>query len=141
VANHFSGHGLFIEGIVYLSGADALPFLRAGTVLVDLREGLERNGRTFDVEGVIDLPYRELASAFGQLPRDKPLILADCVGLKSKEGVRFLLEQGFENVASLNGGMVDWEQEGFPTIIDRSEELMGGCACRLRPRKVYESKG
>ncbi|HEY3447081.1 MAG TPA: rhodanese-like domain-containing protein [Myxococcales bacterium] len=137
MGNRFSGHGLVIDGLVYLSGSDALPLLKVDAVLVDLREGLERNGREFDVAALINLPFRELSSGYAALPQDKPLVLADCVGLKSKDGVRFLLGKGYESVASLNGGMVDWEREGFPTIIDRSEELTGGCACQLKPRKDH----
>lgn len=135
----FAGRGLRIDGLVHLSPREALPFLEDGAILVDLREGLERNGRGFKVKNLVVLPYRELAAAMDTLPRGTPLILADCVGLKSKDALRYLVEHGYESVASLNGGMVDWQGDGLPTIIDREEELAGSCTCRLRPRKAYRS--
>lgn len=139
MGNSFAGHGLCIEGLVYLSPREALPFLEGSAILVDLREGLEMNGREFKVKNVVSLPFRELEASHQKLPRDQPLILADCVGLKSKEGIRFLVAQGYESVASLNGGMVDWAAEGFPTNIDHGEELTGSCVCQLRPKKAYRS--
>jgi rhodanese-related sulfurtransferase len=139
-SNCFAGHGLFINGIVFLSPKDALPFLEADAILVDLREGLERNGREFKVNNVILMPHRGFKAEFESLPKDRALILACCVGLESKDGVRFLLAHGYASVASLNGGMIAWEEDGMPTVIDRGEELAGGCACQLRPRKVYGSR-
>ena len=137
VENSFSGHGLNINGIIFLSPKDALPFLEADAILVDLREGLERNGREFKVNNVILMPHRSFKDEFGSLPKDRSLILACCVGLESRDAVRLLMAHGYTSVASLNGGMIAWEQDGAPTVIDRGEELAGGCACQLRPRKVY----
>ena len=137
MGDSFAGHGLRIGGLVYLSPREALPFLDDGAILVDLREGLERNGRAFKVKHLVTLPYREFTVAFATLPRDRTLILADCVGLKSKHALRFLVEHGYESVACLNGGMTDWLGDGLPTIIDHEEELTGSCTCRLRPRKDY----
>jgi len=42
--NVFSGHGLLINGLVFLSPKEALPFLEGDAILVDLRSGLGRNG-------------------------------------------------------------------------------------------------
>jgi rhodanese-related sulfurtransferase len=131
--NSFSGHGLLIDGFVYLSPTEALPFLEDEAILVDLREGEERNGRSFAVGNVILMPFRSLESEFPSLPKDRPLILADCVGLKSKKGIYLLRDRGYDSLASLIGGMVDWERDGMPTVIDRDEELAGGCACKLKP--------
>jgi len=136
----FERHGLHIDGLVFLSPREAAAFLAQDAVLVDLRDGLERNGREFDVGNVVLMTAAELAEGFASLPRDRPIILADCVGLGSKKAQRFLLEQGYTDVASLNGGMVDWERDGLPTRIDRNEELSGGCACRLRPGGMTRSR-
>jgi pyruvate-formate lyase-activating enzyme len=53
VANRFSGRGLTIDGLVLLSGGDALPVFESGAALLDLREGLEKNGREFKVPAVL----------------------------------------------------------------------------------------
>jgi 2-oxoacid:acceptor oxidoreductase delta subunit (pyruvate/2-ketoisovalerate family) len=78
VGNYFEGNGLLIDGLVFLSPREALPFLEKEAVLVDLREGLERNGREFKVQARIDLPFRELEKCYEKLPKDRPLILAEC---------------------------------------------------------------
>lgn len=127
------GRGLLIDGFLYLSPREALPLLGSGAVLVDLREGEERNGRSFGVESVILTTFEALQAGEVPLPGGRLLIVADCVGLKSKKALPILRAQGYEPVASLIGGMVDWEQDGMPTVIDREEELSGSCACRVRP--------
>ena len=104
--NRFAGHGLNIDGIVFLSPKDALPFLEADAILVDLREGLERNGREFQVNNVILMPHRSFKEELGSLPKDRSLILACCVGLESRDAVRLLMSHGYASVASLNGGMI-----------------------------------
>jgi len=134
--NRFEGHGLCIDGLVFLSPAEALHFLEEDAVLVDLRQDFEKNGREFQVRDLISLPHPELATSYGTLPRDRPLILADCVGLMSKQALCFLSERGYASVASLNGGILDWEKDGLPLLIDRDGELTGGCACRLRRRNL-----
>ncbi len=137
----FGGRGLRIDGMVFLSPRDALAALGEGALLIDLRDGLARNGRTFEAGDVILLPYRQLDTGWRELPAGRPLILADCVGLDSKRGARFLLSKGLREVASLNGGMVDWERDGMPTGIDRGGELSGGCACRLSPGGKPKRRG
>ena len=135
----FAGHALLIDGLVFLSPREALPLLEEDAVLVDLREEFEKSGREFDVKSLVSLPYETLADAFANLPRDARLILADTVGVRSKEAARFLKDRGYGSVASLIGGMVDWAREGMPTKVDRDLELVGECGCSIGPRKDHRS--
>jgi rhodanese-related sulfurtransferase len=123
-----------IEGILFISPREALYYLENDAVLVDIREEYFRNGRTFMVKNTINLPYSVLEKEWETLPKDKLLIIADYVGLNSKEAVIFLKNKGFQEIASLIGGIVDWEKDQMPIKIDREAELIGSCACRLRPR-------
>lgn len=136
MSHDFQGRGLRIGGILFLSPQEAFRCLEEDAVLVDLRQGLTRNGRAFGVKHVIAIPHRELPDSIALLPRDRPLVLADCVGLRSKEAARLLQEAGFCAVASLNGGMVDWERDGLPVTLDPGEELSGACACQLKPSRT-----
>ena len=133
--DYFSGHGILIDGVIFLSPKDALPFLERDAVLVDLRDEFETNGRTFTVPHIIPIAHQQPDGEFLTLPKDRPLILADCVGQESKLRARFLLANGYEAVAVLNGGMIDWERDGMPAAIDRDEELVGSCICQMRPRR------
>jgi rhodanese-related sulfurtransferase len=126
---------MVIKGNEYLSPQEAYALLSDDAILVDLRDDSYKNGREFDVKNVIPIFYRNLETDYMSLPRDKKLILADYVGLRSKEAMLFLKNRGFDNVASLIGGVVNWEQEGLPLKIDHGEELVGSCACQLKPRK------
>jgi len=92
------------------------------------------------VKTVVLLPFAELEAKIDMLPRDRPLILADYVGVKSKERRPAPPGTRFESVASLRGGMVDWVDAGMPIVRDLDEELTGQCACQLRPSKVFRSR-
>jgi len=133
----FASQGLFIQGITNIWGREVLAAVERGATIVDVREEFETVMKTFDVPNVIYMPTSSFKEAFEQLPRDRPLILADAVGTRSKDAVTFLMEKGFQEVANLTGGIVDWEREGMPTRIDPEELWVGGCACRLRPRKDF----
>ena len=131
--NHFKNKGLRIAGMVHLSGAEALAEARSGALLVDLREAIETDYKKFEVPEVLYIPAPELETRLAELSKDRPLIIADSVGLRSKEAVRYLMEQGFTNAANLNGGILDWEHDGMPIKVDDSKKLSGSCTCRLRP--------
>ena len=75
---------------------------------------------------------------YQDLPVDQPLIFADAVGLKSREGVLFMIAHGYDNVANMAGGIVDWERDGLPLTTDISNRLSGSCMCQLKAR---ESRG
>lgn len=133
--SYFEGKGLRIGGLAHISGQEALEALRQGALLVDLRLTIETDYKKFDVPEVLYLQYEELASRLSEIPQDRPVIVADSVGLRSREAVEFLIKQGYTNVANLNGGILDWERDGMPVIIDPNKQLSGSCTCRLKPRK------
>ena len=137
----FANQGMLIHAVRHLSPAEALTAIERGAVVVDIRESFEVDMKAFGVGAVIYLAASRLRDAFEQLPRDKPLILADCVGLHSKPAVAFLQEHGFADVANLNGGIADWESAGMPMLADPDQQWTGSCACRLKPRKKYRISG
>ncbi|MFZ2961301.1 MAG: rhodanese-like domain-containing protein [Candidatus Ozemobacteraceae bacterium] len=137
----FEKYGLHIGGIIHLTPKEACELARNGAIIVDVRDEMEMNGKKFIVPDVIYVPMKQLTQEFEKIPKDKPLILADSVGMKSKEAVLFLMKNGYTNIANLNGGIIDWEKDKLPTDINDDEVLAGQCACKLRPKKVYRPKG
>jgi rhodanese-related sulfurtransferase len=129
----FGNKGLLIAGLTHLSGSEALETAINGGLFIDLRAQIETDYKKFDVPEVLYIPAPELRSRLAELPKDRPLIIADSVGLRSREAVKYLMEQGFTNAANLNGGILDWEHDGMPIKIDNSKKLSGSCICRLRP--------
>jgi arsenate reductase (thioredoxin) len=129
------GIGMKIGTVTHLSPAAAQELCRDGAVIVDLREVYETNYRVFAVPEVIYLPKSRFRAEYAILPANRPLILADAVGLWSKDAIAILQDAGYRNLANLAGGIIDWEKDGQPTRKDLDYELGGQCACKLKPRK------
>lgn len=108
---------------------------RSGALIVDMRPEHEVSYRVFDVPGTICIPRGEIAERAGELPRGRLLIVADSVGLHSRAAAEVLSSAGLGPVASLTGGMVDWERDGLPVRKDPDFELRGQCGCKLRSKK------
>ncbi|MDD3044435.1 MAG: rhodanese-like domain-containing protein [Candidatus Delongbacteria bacterium] len=128
---------MMIKGMKFITGRDAVSLIEADeAVMIDLREGIFKNGRSFEVKNLISIPYSDLKENISNIPEDKFVILADYVGLKSKSALEYLISIGYNDAASLIGGIAEWELDGLPMTKNVDEELTGGCACQLRPRKI-----
>jgi rhodanese-related sulfurtransferase len=134
----FNNCKLHISGIDYVLPSEALELLGKGACLVDLRTDFETEIKAFGLERVVYLPYEELEEKYELLSRKDPLILADSVGLHSKEALVFLKSKGFIHLASLAGGIAEWEKDGFPVSKGRYQPLNGPCPCMIKPRKNKE---
>ena len=92
--------------------------LQAGEryVLIDVREDHEW------VEGHIPSAHhigrgvleREIGHALPE--QDTPIVLYCCCGCRSGQAADRLLELGYANVVSLEGGWRDWNERGLPTM-------------------------
>ncbi|HNW75015.1 MAG TPA: rhodanese-like domain-containing protein [Bacteroidales bacterium] len=131
----FSGTGFISGGIRNVTPRQALELCRRGALMVDVREAVLSRFKMFDVPEILYCPYSILEETFQELPSDKPLIFADAAGLHSREAVILAMKKGIEDrVANLAGGLIEWERDEMPLIIDKSEKLSGSCMCQLRPR-------
>jgi rhodanese-related sulfurtransferase len=130
-----TGKGMVIGGIRHMSPRETLEAIESGAILVDVRPPLQLMMKAFDVEGIIYCSHLEFKTSFSCIPKDRPVILADAVGLRSKECVNILLENGYRQVASMAGGIVDWEQDGLPLLKNPGSQLNGPCLCMLKPKK------
>ena len=126
----------FKSGDVYnLTPKQAFVICKQGSVIIDVREDELSHFKMFGVPEVIYCPFSLLEENWEHLPDDIPMIFADAAGLHSKEAVRLLMEKGLVNrIANLAGGLVEWERDELPLVIDKSEKLSGSCMCQLRPR-------
>jgi rhodanese-related sulfurtransferase len=131
----FFNDGFEIGGILNLTPHQAHAWSMKGGVFIDVREDYMNRFKMFDVPEVIYCPFSILGETCEHLPKDKPMIFADAAGLHSKEAVLLLMEKGFAGrMANLAGGLVEWERDELPLIIDNTEKLSGSCMCQLRPR-------
>ncbi|MBX2891927.1 MAG: rhodanese-like domain-containing protein [Saprospiraceae bacterium] len=96
------------------SPREAYAAYMLGSVLVDVRDGMSTKKKDVDVKQIVRLPFSELDQRFGELPPDRPVVIVSGKGSRGMEAAKFLLSHGYHDVAILEGGMVAWEQEGFP---------------------------
>ena len=127
--------GMISGGMRHLSANETVEAIKEGAILVDVRPEPLVAIKAFAVEGIIYCPYFEFEDNLTAIPRDKPVILADAAGLRSRECVKILLDRGYTNVANMAGGIMDWERDGFPVVKNPGKELNGPCLCMLRPGK------
>ncbi len=85
-----------------------------GALMVDVRELSEVAQVAFDVPGVLLMPLSELEQRFAELPRDRDLVLVCREGDRSLKATYFLMYQGYERVANMEGGLYKWARKGFP---------------------------
>jgi rhodanese-related sulfurtransferase len=81
-------------------------------VLLDVREVDEF--RQVRVEGALFVPLSQLGVRVQDLPRDRPILVMCASGSRSQSVTGFLLQQGFEDVGSVAGGIGGWQQLGLP---------------------------
>lgn len=130
----FKGYGLFSSDILNVSPKETFELCKKGAILIDVREDYMNRFKMFDVDNLIFCPLSILKEKCMELPKDKPMIFADAAGLRSKDAVLLLKKLGIKNIANMAGGLVEWERDGLPLVIDKSERLTGSCMCMLRPR-------
>jgi rhodanese-related sulfurtransferase len=127
---------LHIDGLDFVLPSEALDLLALGACIVDVRTEFEIEIKSFGVKRVACLPYDELEEKYELLSKAVPLILADSVGLHSKEALLFLRSKGFVQLASLAGGIADWEKDGLPMGKGKYQPLNGPCPCMIKAKKV-----
>ncbi len=75
-------------------------------VLIDVREEDEFN--LCKINGSINLPLRHLVQNLQKIEQEKPLVTICHHGVRSMQAAILLKEYGFNNVASLKGGLDNW---------------------------------
>ena len=132
----FDGYGFKKSDIRHITASDVTELCEKGAYILDVRKEYEVVQKVMDVPQCEYIPYDELADRYQSLSKDQAYILVDSVGLRSKDMLQFLLKEGFTKIAHLAGGIVNWERSGYPTRVDKSEQMSGGCMCQLRPNKI-----
>jgi rhodanese-related sulfurtransferase len=84
----------------------------SGALIIDVRE--RREFESLRAPGAVLLPLAEFVARHADLPRDRPLLLMCRSGSRSLRATMFLMQQGFGNVANVDGGMNAWRNAGLP---------------------------
>ena len=81
-----------------------------GAMFVDVREPEEFAGGR--VPGSVLIPLGELAQRSDELPKGARIVTVCRSGRRSLEAVDILEAQGWSDVKSMAGGMIDWARAG-----------------------------
>ncbi|WP_434927766.1 thiosulfate sulfurtransferase GlpE [Shewanella sp. HL-SH8] len=74
--------------------------------IVDIRDGATFNAG--HIENSINLTNENIAQFIADADMDKPLVVVCYHGISSQGAAGYLIEQGFDDVYSLDGGYVAW---------------------------------
>lgn len=116
-----------IDGVKHINPADALEALNNGeAVMIDVREIDEVNQERVPLDRVLNHPMSVIMERLPYIPKDQNIIVACPGGVRSSKVAILLMQQGYERVASLDGGLKTWIAKGLP--IDRNAAI-SGCGC------------
>lgn len=88
--------------------------LKEGALLVDVREPDEVATVGFAGCDVLNIPLSHFEDRWQEVPRDRDVILACAVGVRSLKATYFLMYQGYDRVMNMKPGIDRWVQRGFP---------------------------
>lgn len=98
--------------VIEISAAQAYQKYQQGMFILDVRTQEEWD--LAHIENSSLVPLAELKNNLSELPRDREIVVVCRSGNRSREAVSILEEAGFSDVFSLKGGMIAWENAGYP---------------------------
>ena len=91
----------------------AYELYQDGVFLLDVRTQGEWD--EIHVPNATLIPLDQLESRLSELSKDRDIVVMCRSGNRSQQGRDILLNAGFMNVTSMDGGIVDWKAAGYPT--------------------------
>jgi len=115
-----------IDGVKHINPIDALEALQKGdAVMIDVRELNEVQLESVPLDRVLNHPMSVILDRLSYITKDQNIIVACPGGVRSSRVASLLIQNGYENVASLDGGLKTWKANGLPYEINSP----GGCGC------------
>lgn len=74
--------------------------------IVDVRERGELQGPLGALPGVKNIPLSEFGQRFGEIPKDRQVVLICRSGNRSGKALTFLKSQGYTQIQNVEGGML-----------------------------------
>lgn len=82
--------------------------------VLDVRNPGEFEGELGHVEGAHLIPLDELRERLQEIPQDRPVVAVCQSGKRSAMAVEILLKAGYEQVANVAGGLIQWSRLALP---------------------------
>jgi adenylyltransferase/sulfurtransferase len=107
-----------MSSVPEISPTDLAERLERGDdlVLVDVREGYERDIADLPDHGQLHIPVGDIPQRFAEVPREGEVVLYCRSGGRSGQATAFLIQQGYDNVTNMAGGVLGWRAEVDPTL-------------------------
>jgi glyoxylase-like metal-dependent hydrolase (beta-lactamase superfamily II)/rhodanese-related sulfurtransferase len=97
------------DGILQIS-ADWVAAHKGDVTILDVREPGERAADASSIREALAIPLGDLISKLSELPTSKPMVTVCHSGKRSAQATVILKKNGFNNVANLKGGMLEWSR-------------------------------
>lgn len=92
-----------------IDSTQAAALIEQGAGIADIRDPQSyTQGR---ISGAFNLSNENLHQFINEADMDKPLLVCCYHGISSQSAAQFLIEQGFDEVYSINGGFEAWRAE------------------------------
>lgn len=95
-----------------VSVGEACSRYQDGAFVLDVRTVEEWN--EYHAPGTTLIPLDQLAARVDEVPRDRPIVVVCRSGNRSQQGRDILLQAGFTQVTSMDGGLKEWRAKGYP---------------------------
>lgn len=82
--------------------------------VLDVRSPGEFEGDLGHLEGASLIPLDELHTRLQEIPRDRPVVAVCQSGKRSARAAEILLKAGYEQVANVAGGLIQWSRLALP---------------------------
>lgn len=95
------------EGVTQISTADLKKIVRDRNYqFIDVRTPMEFKGN--HIKGFKNIPVHEINQRYGELKKDKTVVLICATGSRSNRVARMLKKLGFKQIMNVRGGMSNW---------------------------------
>jgi len=88
--------------------------------LIDVRPEKFTKGPNF-ISGSENLPLLNITNRISELDRERPIILTDWAMRQSPLAAKYLQAHGYNVLGVLKGGLIRWDDEGYPVEIRKVE--------------------
>jgi rhodanese-related sulfurtransferase len=95
-----------------ISVEEAYTKYQNGAYLLDVRTQEEWDD--FHAPNTTLIPLDQLPARLSEIPRDREIVVVCRSGNRSRQGRDILLNAGFQQVTSMQGGLNEWRASGYP---------------------------
>ena len=101
---------------IYEIGAEWVEENLNDIQIIDVRSEDEYQGILGHIETAKLIPLDDLLENIGEISKEKPVVTVCRSGGRSTQAVVLLRKEGFEELANLKGGMIQWRSLGLPVV-------------------------